>query len=486
MMLHFRSISASMRLRLIFIPLCFLLLGILIATGVTLYDAGRRINLETASGVIIGSHLIDYALDDVRIAQDPFAALKKLQTELAHVRHIRVEYKANSSSEPLRDILPDTGKEAPNWFLDWFDSERIAKSFTVIVQGHPYGKLVMWTKPSDEAAEVWEELVFLVGLLSAISTGIVTLIWLSASHTLKPLHELVRGLDRLQRGQFDALAEIRVAELRRLGEQFNQLAKSLAQTEADKRLLIDRLMSIQESERKELARELHDEFGASLFGIRAAASCIVEAAGTNRDKEGRFQEIAERANAISSMADSIQKHNYRILDRIQPVTLNQMGLYNAVHHLVENWRTAHRNFNCDLKTPAGRPVFSEDVNLTSYRIVQECLTNVARHSKATNVLIVMDCRDPACELSRQLAPHETGSATYSILISISDDGVGLPADFKSGFGILGMNERVRKLGGSLKVENGRSSGTSIEVMIPTSDIKSDAKSDNIILGAIES
>jgi two-component system, NarL family, sensor histidine kinase UhpB len=464
MMLHFTTVSASMRLRLILIPPSFLLLGIVIATGVTLYDAQDRIALETASGVTIGSHLIEYALDNVETASDPDAALKQLQTELAHVRHIRVGYKADPNAAAAQSFLPAAAKEAPAWFLNWFEPERIAKRFPVLLHGQPHGQLVMWTKPSDEVAEVWEELIFLVSLLSAISVGIITLIWLSASHTLKPLHELVEGLDRLQRGQFDAVADMRVAELKRVGEQFNLLAKSLARTEADKRLLIDRLMSIQESERKELARELHDEFGASLFGIRAAASCIVEAAGAKKGDELRIDEIIERAKAISSMADSIQKHNYRILERIQPVTLNQMGLYNALHHLVEAWRSAHRGFDCELDTPREQAAFSEDVSLTSYRIVQECLTNVARHSKAKKVHIVMDCTRGTCATATAKMPQ-----ARRISISVADDGVGLPKDFKFGFGFLGMNERVRKLGGHLSVSNAQHSGTLIEAVIPVVD-----------------
>jgi two-component system, NarL family, sensor histidine kinase UhpB len=453
MTFQFSSASASMRLRLILIPPCFLLLGIIVAIGVMLYDARDRIALETASGVTIGTHLIEYALDDVAAAHDPEAALARLQAELAHVRHIRVAYQTDGGTP--KAVKQREGKEAPAWFLSWFEPEYIARRFPVVIADKPHGELIMWTKPSDEAAEVWEELVFLIGLLSIISAGIVTLIWLSASQTLKPLRELVEGLDRLQCGQFDAVADMRVAELRRVGEHFNMLAQSLARTEADKRLLIDRLMSIQESERKELARELHDEFGASLFGIRAAASCIIDAASSA--KEGCVSEIIERAKAVSSLADTIQKHNYRILERIRPITLSQMGLYNALHHLVDEWRTAHSGFDCKLVMPDGQPHFNEAISLTSYRIVQECLTNVARHSKAKQVDIVIDCKRAAC-FSAHLEEN--------VSISVADDGVGLPRDFRFGFGFLGMNERVRNLGGYLKISNAEQAGARIEAIIP--------------------
>lgn len=451
-MLYFKAVSASLRTRLILIPPIFLLIGIIAAIVATLVDAPGRVALETASGVTIGGHLIDYALEDIKFSADPDSALDRLMQELAHVRHIRVGYRPAPGSPITNPITPLAVKEAPSWFVNLFQPKHITETFPVVIEGQRRGELVMSAEPADEVGEVWDELVFLIGLLSAISVGIISLIWLSTNYALRPLRDLVEGLDRLERGQFDGLGEIRVAELRRVGEQFNRLAKSLAQTEADNRLLIDRLMSIQESERKELARELHDEFGASLFGIRAAASCIVEAASADGPVETRFKEIADRADAISAFADVIQKHNYRILERIQPIALNQVGLFDALRHLVHAWCTAHRDFQCGLETPGEASALGEDVSLTIYRVVQECLTNIARHSKAKNVQIAIRTR-----------PDQ------SISIRIADDGVGLPRDFRFGFGFLGMSERVRKLGGRLKVSNGRKNGTLVEVTIPSAE-----------------
>jgi two-component system, NarL family, sensor histidine kinase UhpB len=441
--------SASLRARLILIPPIFLLLGIIIAVGATLIDAPNRVALETASGLTIGGHLIDYALEDIKLSANPDAALERLKKELSHVRHIRVKYMPLAGSAISKPLTVLAAKRAPDWLVNWFAPTRIIETFPIAIEGEPRGELVMSAEPADEVGEVWGELIFLIGLLSAISVGIVTLIWLLTSVALRPLRELAEGLDRLERGHFDGLREIRVAELRRVGEQFNRLAKSLARTEADNRLLIDRLFSIQESERKELARELHDEFGASLFGIRAAASCIIEAAATHGSEQKRFTEITERASAISSLADAIQKHNHRILERIQPIVLNQMGVCDALRHLVDSWCAAHRGFNCELEMPNGQLIFDEDVSLAIYRIVQECLTNVARHSRATKVHITMKADE-----------------NRDALIRISDDGIGLSRDCPVGFGFLGMSERVRKLGGRLNVSNGREMGTLIEVFIP--------------------
>lgn len=469
-MFDFGKASASLRARLIVIPPIFFLFGVIVAVGATLIDAPGRVAQEIASGITIGGHLIDYALSDPKLSSNPDAVLTRLNRELSHVRHIRVDYKPVGDAQATLFAPLSAQKKAPAWFMNWFAPEGASESFPIIAQGQRSGELIISGEASDEVTEIWDELIFLIELLSLISAGIVALIWLSTNQTLKPLRELAAGLDRLERGQFDGLGEIHVAELQKVGEQFNRLASSLARTQGDNRLLIDRLMLIQETERKELARDLHDEFGASLFGIRAAASCIIDAATGNGPTQERFGEIVDRANAISDLADSIQKHNHRILERIQPAVLDQMGLYSALRHLVDAWCAGQRDFSCELEMPHAELVYDEEVSLAVYRIIQESLTNVARHSKATNVHIAMT----------------TNPSNGSLAIRIADDGIGLPANFRFGFGLLGMSERVHNLGGRLKVSNGHDKGTAIEVFIPGADrVAKDVDATDFVQSAAE-
>ncbi len=449
-------------MRLVLIPSIILALGIIAAIGVTLYGAKSRIVSEIDSGLTLGDHLIGYALDDLASRPDQdasaqSAALQRLRQSLKHVRHIKVSYLPDAAPESpdpsKRDASHKARGAAPGWFLNLLKPPKIEKSYPVVIGGAQRGKIIMTSEASDEIAEIWAGLVFLTALLGVISAAIVTLILVTARHTLAPIHQLVEGLDRLGRGQFEAVGEIRIAELRRVGEHFNKLALTLARSEANNHLLIDRLLSVQDAERKELARELHDEFGASLFGIRAAASCIIEAAATNLPDAELRREIVDRAENASALADAIQKQNYRILDRIRPVILHQMGLPDALKTLVDAWCAQHRDFVCAIKIPAKTPAFSEEISLTSYRVVQECLTNAARHSKARSVRITMDICPSASPEGR------------AIRLAIEDDGVGLPDDFRYGFGFLGMSERVRKLGGHLNI--GRAAtGTLIEALIP--------------------
>jgi two-component system, NarL family, sensor histidine kinase UhpB len=444
-------------MRVVLIPSAILFLGMLAAISATLFAARSRIGSEQQSSVAVGSLLIGYALEKMAVTQDSDEAFTRLRRELAQVRHINVHYVPLSPQANLQHFeRPLAASSAPSWFLKLFDPPKLVKRFPVVIDGVERGELVMSTRPADEVAEIWSGLVFLTALLAAISVAIVSLLYLAARFTLKPLHDLADGLDRLEHGQFDALGEIKVEELQRIGEKFNHLAISLARTEADNRLLIDRLMSVQDAERKELARELHDEFGASLFGIRAAASCIVEDA--TKDTAQAHTDIIEQAQAISNLADSIQKQNYRILDRIRPVILHQMGLFDAVRQLTESWSSANRQIASTLELPKDGSDFerllSEETSLTGYRIIQECLTNVARHSKARQVRVAL-AFEPA---AKQAKPQ--------MLITIEDDGIGLGPDFRFGFGFLGMTERVRKLGGKLDVGQGTCGGTLIRAFIP--------------------
>lgn len=439
---------ASIRTRLILVPLLVSCIGLFAAVAVTLFAARARIEAETLSGVELAELVIRYALADLDSLSDPEAALQRLQADLAKVRHVRVHYEPRHAP-----AAPALEADAAPWAAGFLAPEPIVERYLVTIGGEPHGTLVIATRPADEAAEIWGSLSFLTTLLAAIAAAIAIAILVTARRTSKPLAELVEGLRRLRQGRFEALSEIEVAELQEIGARFNELAASLDRTRADNRLLVDRLMAIEDSERAALARELHDEFGAALFGIRAAASCIQDRARSGAiDKAAA--EIATRAETISRLAETLQQHSRTMLERVRPQVLQRLGLAEALQDLVEQWRATHRDTACDLSLPTtARPVDAETA-ATIYRLVQEGLTNVARHAGAHRASVTLD-----------FAP-DPSSGRPSIGVAVEDDGAGLPADFRFGFGLLGMTERVRKLGGRLNVARGAEAGTRIEAVLP--------------------
>jgi two-component system, NarL family, sensor histidine kinase UhpB len=150
-----------------------------------------------------------------------------------------------------------------------------------------------------------------------------------------------------------------------------------------------------------------------------------------------------------------------MLDRLRPLVLEQMGLSEAMRQLLASWQMRYPHINWSLVMPQRFTQPAEVANLTLYRIVQEAVTNVIRHAEASSV-----------EIRVEQEVHAGGGGPQSlngvsiIALSVSDDGKGLPDSFRYGFGLLGMSERVRQLGGTLSIRNASPKGVIVQALIP--------------------
>jgi signal transduction histidine kinase len=234
----------------------------------------------------------------------------------------------------------------------------------------------------------------------------------------------------------------------RFGEDDLRIAESLAQRAAigvdlSRRVSGDavrRVVQAQELERARLARELHDETGQALTSILLGLRTLEQTVGSD----------AERAD-IGSVRDLVVStlHDVRRLAvELRPAALDDFGLAPAIERLVDTHRQDD-SVDIDLEIQLGDDRLPADVETTMYRIVQEALTNVAKHSDAGKVSVVV---------------RRTSGAAVLV---VEDDGVGFePSDESPGLGLMGMRERVSLVGGRLKVEAGRGSGTTIAAEIP--------------------
>lgn len=234
----------------------------------------------------------------------------------------------------------------------------------------------------------------------------------------------------------------------RFGEDDLRIAESLAQRAAigvdlSQRVssnAVRRVVEAQELERARLARELHDETGQALTSILLGL----------RTLEQTMQTDDERA-AIGSVRDLVVStlHDVRRLAvELRPATLDDFGLGPAIERLVDTHRQDD-SVDIDLEIRLGDDRLPADVETTMYRIVQEALTNIAKHAAAGKVSIVVRRTDRAA------------------VLVVEDDGAGFePSDETPGLGLTGMRERVALVGGRLKVEGGRGSGTTIAAEIP--------------------
>jgi two-component system, NarL family, sensor histidine kinase UhpB len=166
--------------------------------------------------------------------------------------------------------------------------------------------------------------------------------------------------------------------------------------------------------------------------------------------------LRKHIGSISDQVNALQQFNRRVLERLRPVGLAELGLADALAALMRLWRETHPGVVIETTISPSLGHRGETAELTVYRVIQEALTNVFRHAHATRVDIAVE---PATS-------RRTGTAaSEAIMVSVRDNGAGLPADHKQGFGMLGMRERVLALGGTMTVAS-TSHGVSVEALIP--------------------
>jgi two-component system sensor histidine kinase UhpB len=199
-----------------------------------------------------------------------------------------------------------------------------------------------------------------------------------------------------------------------------------------------------EEERRLIAHELHDEFGQSVTAIRSLALAIATQAGA---REPSTRDIAQ---LISDEAARLYDAMHGLIPRLAPLSLDTLGLTATLENLVQDWQRRHPSvaltLTHDLPLDLG-----PSVTLVVYRVVQESVINALRHARATRVQV------------------EVGSNAQRLRVTVTDDGIGLPADWsKPGhFGIRGLKDRVSQLGGNVDIRNQPEGGVQLTAEIPT-------------------
>jgi two-component system sensor histidine kinase UhpB len=432
--------TMSLRLRLIVLPALIVLAGL---AGLALYEVGdarARVRAETQSGIEMGRLLVAGAIAHADQAPDATQALALIDRDLPDtVRHVRLVMEpVGEAGHPL--TTSKTRASSPRWFQALVGAPPVTERQVVTVGGRPAGAVALISQPDDEIAEVWGDWIREMALIGLVSAAIVGVVVVAVALGLRPLTALSEGFERLEQGDFTVrVGPFRDAELRNLGDRFNRLVGSLAQATDQNRLLINRLMTVQDAERKDIAHELHDEFGPSLFAIRADLGAISRRA---RGHAPPLVEVLERVTSISGLVEQIQRINSRLLERLRPLVLDQLGLREALARLVDAWATRYPAIKWTRRLAEVGEV-DEAASQALYRAAQEALTNVVRHAEATLVSLTLGEKDGL------------------LVLTIEDDGRGLAPGHAHGFGLLGMAERARAVGGRLSVGAGKAGGVRI-------------------------
>jgi len=212
--------------------------------------------------------------------------------------------------------------------------------------------------------------------------------------------------------------------------------------------LTAKLEDVREEERTHISRELHDELGQVLTGLKIDLTWLAK----RLPEEPR--PLLEKANAMRGQIDSIIEYIRRIATQLRPKLLDDFGFVEAIEWLISDFRerTAIR---CRFRSNMQHMSIDPKASTIIFRLIQETLTNIMRHSGASSVSI--DMKKTAARL----------------VIQVKDNGVGINEnDMKAtrSLGILGMRERVSILNGTLKIEGAPGKGTRIKISIPVSEL----------------
>jgi len=354
---------------------------------------------------------------------------------------------------------------APNWFAALVDVPDIRRELKIGVDGRQVGSVILIGHADDEIAEVWKDSKGLIFVAIILNLGIVAILYWALGRVLQPLASLAMGLGELERGQFrHRLSRPQVQELADIGDRFDALADSLESARSDNRQLTHRLITVQDDERRQIATELHDEFGPCLFGIKANVASF-ETFARELPASKRAQ-MRERIDTLSEITDKIQLLNRRLLSRIRPMALGHVPLTQLVYGLVADFERLNPAASIALDMGQLAHSYGDSIDLTIYRCLQEGITNAERHAGATFIAIELKEKK-----ARYAGSRPSDEALSTLEISIRDDGRGMAAGTPRGFGLTGMDERLRALGGTLTISGQEQAGTRLHVVIPLDDAR---------------
>jgi PAS domain S-box-containing protein len=222
-----------------------------------------------------------------------------------------------------------------------------------------------------------------------------------------------------------------------------QAEKRLRQSRRQLRALTNYQQTAIENERAHIARELHDQFGQLLAGLKMDLSWLARHLEANSERQERFQ-------SMNGLIDEAIDVTRRIASELRPGLLDDLGLFPALEWLISEFER-RSDISCTLSLPPEEPDLESDLNTALFRIFQECLTNVSRHAQASRVEARLTVSND--ELQMELTDNGRG-------ISKSE------SQHVNSFGLLGMQERVAQWGGTLQITGKEGKGTTVMVKIP--------------------
>jgi two-component system sensor histidine kinase UhpB len=416
--------------------------------------------LLVVAGAVVASSLRDDVQDEVEAsarlvelllsagqpaAEGRVAGRQRLDALIAQggLRHVQVAVERSDSEQVLHSVtaVPPSAS--------WLTRLTGLQSWDLPVHRVPLGggeALVIRVDPHSEVDEVLEDAASMLGVFALFAAVSMAAAWWAADRALRPVRALEEGLARIGRGERAvSLPPMALREFQQVSGAIERMAESLEQLRAGERRMGQRLMAMQESEREELARELHDEFGQGLAAM-AAAAAFVERHASSAKPELLVECARDIRQASAHMGLQVRSR----LRQLRPHGLQDMNMREALTELVYGSRLRAEGVVIETQLPEVLPSLPAEAGLALYRTVQEALTNVLKHAGARRVSLQIEV---------------TGDG---LCMTLDDDGGGCPKGVLQAAraGVMGMRERAAMAGGRFDVVDAPLGGVRVSLWLP--------------------
>jgi two-component system sensor histidine kinase UhpB len=437
----------TLRARLIVLVASVLLVSVLLGGMLAWWHAAQSARTEMQAALLSGEHRVRDSIAYLPEVADREGDLRRLIATFNGDRHVRAALLAAGGRSVVRSTLSTPLHPTPDWFFDLLGVRPTASLIPIGRNVAAEDAIALATDPHNEVSEVWTE--FHDGMVIVLVFCILSfaLIYWTAGRSLRPLETLSAGFRTIGTGDYATrVPESGPPEVEGLARAFNLMAERLGGLEERNERLRTQLLSIQEEERADLARDLHDDVGPFLFAVNIDVASITRLAEARGDEE-----TLERGRSIREAVSHMQRHVKSILGRLRPTGVTDIGFFQAVENLGVFWRRRHPQISIEFDVGAPDVSFGEVADATLYRLIQESLTNAIRHGQPRTIKV-------------SIRTQEQGD----IFLQVSDDGMGLSASTgRAGLGLAGMQERISALGGTLVVRNhAGGNGASVTARLP--------------------
>lgn len=441
----------SMRLQINLLVASLIAVFIAVVLAFKLADTRRSVLEETGAANKVATQLLAYFVETYAQTSRPIV-LHSLE-RLGRVRSTEITLRDAGGAVVYRSPPSPykAGRDAPDWYTALVGPEPMRSELRFADS-----VLEIESNASRAVLDGWDDTVHLLQVGAfAMVFGNLVVFWLVRRMT-RPFRTIVRGLEDMQAGAYHTrLPEFAGAEAGSIARAFNRSAQAIEDSLDARRDAVEARLRLEQShelaaavqgrveeERRQIARELHDETGQGITAIRSLAQALIRRGG-----DAPTREVAQ---LIADTAGRLYDAVHELVSRVRPPSVDALDLAAAIEDALAQWRRQQPQlafaFTCgELPEPLG-----ESYVLAGYRIVQEAVTNALRHAQAGRIAIAVDVADGA------------------LRIEVSDDGRGLAVDWQrpGHYGVRGMRERARALGGDVTIGNLDEGGVRVSARLP--------------------